>query len=159
MKNSGTFTQKWNDFLAKIKNYFAKEKPAKMQTEAVQTSPVRTVQEEDVPSKAKRILSVVWKFIFALRKVLLALPVVYCALKMAAYNRENLPVLVGIDLQSTGEFAQMISRDTAVNVPLLITFACLGLMVFSRKTIYPWLISIFTLVLPVLLYLTNGYLG
>lgn len=152
MKNSGTFTQKWNEI-------FAKKNPAKTQTEADPKPPVQTVQEEDVPSKAKLILSVVWKFIFALRKVLLALPVVYCALKMAAYNRENLPVLVGINLQSTGEFAQMISRDTAVNVPLMITFACLGLMVFSRKTIYPWLISIFTLVLPVLLYLTNGYLG
>lgn len=159
MKNSGTFTQKWNEICAKVKAFFEKKKPAKIQAEAVQKPPVQTVQENDVPSKAKRILSVVWKFIFALRKVLLALPVVYCALKMAAYNRENLPVLVGIDLQSTGEFAQMISRDTAVNVPLMITFACLGLMVFSRKTIYPWLISIFTLALPVLLYLTNGYLG
>ena len=31
--------------------------------------------------------------------------------------------------------------------------------VISRRTIYPWLISVFTLVLPIFLRLTNLYLG
>lgn len=150
MKNSGAIAEKWSLLLQKVKKDTVPQAPAQ--------EPAPQELTEQMP-KWKRVLSVVWKVLFAMRKVVLALPVVICALRLAAYNRENLPELVGINLQSTGEFAQMIARDTAVNVPLVITFACLALMVFSRKTIYPWLISVFTLVLPVLLYVTNGYLG
>ena len=53
--------------------------------------------------------------------------------------------------------AQMISRDLAVLGPLAVTGGCLLLMFCSRRTFYPWIISIFTLVLPILLYLTNVY--
>ena len=63
----------------------------------------------------------------------------------------------GIDLQTTGVYAQMISRDLAVLGPLAVTGGCLLLMFCSRRTFYPWIISIFTLVLPILLYLTNVY--
>lgn len=149
MRNSGMLKQK-------LDQLFSKKKYQERPQEAEQAQPV---QSDEEPGKGKRVVSVIWKVVFALRKVVLALPVIYFALKFAAFNRENLPVLVGINLQSNGEFAQMIARDTAVNVPLMITFGCLGLMVLSRKTIYPWLISILTLVLPALLYLTNGYLG
>lgn len=145
MKNSGAFAEKWNQLFAKKE----KSNPQNQQT----------VGEEPSGEKGKGGLKITWKVAFFLRKAVLALPVVWAALKLAAYNRENLPQMVGINLQSTGDFAQLISRDTAVNVPLLITMACLALMVFSRKTVYPWLISIFTLILPVLLWLTNGYLG
>ena len=62
-----------------------------------------------------------------------------------------------IDLQTTGVYAQMISRDLAVLGPLAVTGGCLLLMFCSRRTFYPWIISIFTLVLPILLYLTNVY--
>ena len=63
--------------------------------------------------------------LFRLRKVVLAVPVVSVALKLASYNREHLPELVGINLQSSGEFTQMISRDMAVLGPLGLTVACL----------------------------------
>jgi hypothetical protein len=65
--------------------------------------------------------------------------------------------MVGLDLQTTGEFAKVISRQTAVTMPLMLTGACLVLMCFSRKTLYPWLISVFSLVIPVLLLITNLY--
>ena len=87
----------------------------------------------------------------------MAVPVAYWALKLASYNRENLPEQVGINLQSSGEFAQMISRDMAVMGPLGLTAACLLLMFCSRKAMYPWAISIFTLVLPILLLISNLY--
>lgn len=155
MKNSGVFTQTWNQILSKF------SKKASSDQSAPQTPAAESVSapEETAGSNGKHIWSIVWRIMFALRKVVMAVPVVYCALKLAACNQENLPVLVGINLQSNGEFAQMISRETAVNVPLMITGACLVLMVFSRKTVYPWLISIFTLILPILLLVTNGYLG
>lgn len=151
MKNSGALAQKWNQFVEKLKSLIP-EKKTKIRQEIPS-------QEEEQGSKAKRILSTVWKVVFAFRRLVLAVPVIIAALRLAAYNRENLPVLVGINLQSNGEFAQMISRDTAVSVPLMITLGCLSLLLFTRKTIYPWLISIFTLAIPVLLALTNIYLG
>ena len=95
--------------------------------------------------------------LFRLRKVVLAVPVVSVALKLASYNREHLPELVGINLQSSGEFTQMISRDMAVLGPLGLTVACLLLMFCSRKAMYPWAISIITLVLPLLLLISNLY--
>lgn len=95
--------------------------------------------------------------LFRLRKVVLAVPVVSVALKLASYNREHLPELVGINLQSSGEFTQMISRDMAVLGPLGLTVACLLLMFCSRKAMYPWAISIFTLALPLLLLFSNLY--
>ncbi len=95
--------------------------------------------------------------LFRLRKVVLAVPVVYLAMKLARYNLEHLPEEVGINIQSTGEFAQMIARDAAVMGPLGLTAACLLLMFCSRKAMYPWAISVFTLVLPILILVTNLY--
>ena len=86
----------------------------------------------------------------------MAIPVIFVALRLAAYNSEHLPLLVGLDLQSTGEFARTISRQSAVTFPLMITAVCLALMCFSRKTLYPWLISVFSLAIPLLLLVTNS---
>ncbi len=101
------------------------------------------------------VLGAVWSWIFRLRKVFMALPVVYQALMLAEYNRQNLPEMVGFDIQASGEFAQMISRETAVMGPLALTLGCLVLMFCSRRTVYPWIISIFTLVLPILILVLN----
>ena len=95
--------------------------------------------------------------LFRLRKIVMAIPVVYAAVRLASYNRKYLPEQVGINLQSSGEFAQMISRDMAVMGPLGLTLACLLLMLCSRKAMYPWAISIFTLALPVLILISNLY--
>lgn len=97
----------------------------------------------------------VWDWIFRLRKIFMALPVLYYAMELAKKNMEELPEVVGFDIQSTGEFAQMISRETAVYGPLALTLIALILMFCSRRTIYPWLISVFTLVLPLLIWFLN----
>ena len=107
--------------------------------------------------KAKRILSIIGKVLFRLRKVFMAIPVVYFAMRLGAYNMEHLPTMVGLNIQSNGTYAEMISRATAVNGCLAVTYACLALMFLSRKTVYPWVISIFTLILPIFLLLTNQY--
>lgn len=103
------------------------------------------------------VINTIFLWAFRLRKFVLAAPVLYYALKLADYNREHLPELVGVNLQSTGEFAQYISRNMAVMGPLGLTIGCLILMFCSRKAMYSWAISVFTLTLPLLLLLSNAY--
>jgi len=108
-------------------------------------------------SSVNRVINMIGMIFYRLRKVVLTIPVVYYALKLAAYNGEHLPELVGLNLQSSGEFAMTISRGMAVMGPLALTLACLFLMFCSRKALYPWAISVFTLALPVLLLVSNLY--
>ena len=108
-------------------------------------------------SKINSVINTVGTWLFRLRKPVMAAPVVYYALKLAAYNSSHLPEQVGIDLQSTGEFAQTIGRELAVMGPLCLTLACLLLMFCSRKAMYAWAISIFTLTLQLLLLFSNTY--
>lgn len=127
-------------------------------------TPVNAVKQQTgfekvkaVIGKINRVMNSVGVWLFRLRKFVMAAPVVYYALKLAAYNRDHLPELVGINLQSSGEFAQYISRNMAVMGPLALTIGCLILMFCSRKAMYSWAISIFTLALPLLLLLSNAY--
>lgn len=144
MKESGGSPKKWNLFQKKEKSA---PKPAD-----------EYLTEEAKPrNKVLEVFRIIGVVFFRLRKVFLAIPVVFAALRLAAYNTDNLPLLVGLDLQTTGEFAHTISRQTAVTAPLMITGACLVLMFFSRKSTYPWLISVFSLLLPILLLITNMY--
>lgn len=110
-----------------------------------------------VIGKINSVINLIGVWLFRLRKIVMAAPVVYAALKLADYNREHLPEQVGINLQASGEFAQMISRNMAVMGPLALTLACLLLMFCSRKAMYSWAISVFTLALPLLLLLSNVY--
>ena len=96
-----------------------------------------------------------WTWVFRLRSVGLAIPVAVAAVALAVYNEATLPALVGIDLQANGEYAQMIAREIAVLGPLALTALCLLFMFCSRRVVYPWLISIFSLVLPILILITN----
>jgi len=128
---------------------------------------VQTVQKKDdrtgwqktkaVLKKISDVTDIVLTVIFRLRKVFMAIPVVYYAIKLAQYNMENLPSVVGINMQSNGIFTEMISRELAVTGPLAVTGLCLVLMFFSRKALYTWAISIFSLVLPILLFISNRY--
>lgn len=110
-------------------------------------------------SKIEEVVGVILRCIFKLRKIFMAIPVVYLAVCIAMDNMERLPEAVGLNLQSTGEFALMVTRDYAVYGPLGVTAFCLILMLFSRKTLFPWIISIFSLVLPYLIWFTNIYQG
>ena len=87
----------------------------------------------------------------------MVIPVLLAALQLAIYSRDHLPETVGFNIQASGEFAQMISRDTAVYGPLGLTCACLVLVLLSRRTIYPWIISLFTLTLPILILMLNSF--
>ena len=137
MANAGTFTEKWKGFCDSLK------------AAANTTGSVYT--------KIKSVIGVLVMVGYRLRKVVLAIPVVYYALKIAAYNGEHLPEDVGLMLLANGEFAYTVSRYLAVMGPLVLTGGCLVMMLFSRKALYPWAISIFTLILPLLLLVSNLY--
>ena len=100
---------------------------------------------------------VIWLYIKKFHKVILAIPVGIGAGCLAVYSGNNLPEYVGINLLETGEYAMIVTRELAVLGPLAVTAVCLLLMFASRRTLYPWLISIFSLVLPLLLLLTNNF--
>ena len=112
-----------------------------------------------VCGKIGDVTGLVCTWIFRLRKVFMAIPVVYFAIRIAIANMQRLPESVGLNLQSSGEFAMMVTRNYAVYGPLGVTAFCLLLMFCSRKTLFPWIISIFSLVLPYLIYFTNFYHG
>lgn len=130
MSNTPAIVEKWNAVRAKV-------------------SPVY--------QKIKAVIGFICTWLYRLRKVFMAAPVVYFAVKLAMMNMDRLPEAVGMNLQSTGEFAMTVTREYAVYGPLGVTAFCLLLMFCSRKTLFPWMISIFSLVLPYLIYLTNIY--
>ena len=85
---------------------------------------------KSVCDKVGSVIGSICSWIYKLRKLIMAAPVVY-----------------------------LVTRNYAVFGPLLVTGFCLLLMFCSRKTLFPWIISIFSLVLPYLIYLTNLYPG
>ena len=121
------------------------------------TSKFANPNEKKPENTFKKVLGSVIMFFYRTRKIIMALPVVYYAFRIAFYNSVNLPTEVGIFLQNNGNFLWMVDRGSAVVVPLAVTFGCLTLMMFSRKAMYAWAISIFSLALPLLILFSNSY--
>ena len=94
-------------------------------------------------------------YLFHFRKLLLCIPVVVASIYLARLNWTQLPDQVGLSLMANGQFAQLVEKDLAVYGPMGVTAVCLLLMLCSRRALYPWLISVFTLVLPILILVTN----
>ena len=113
-------------------------------------------------NKFIRTLRVSWSWIYRLRSLILAIPVAIAAVMLALRNASKLPELVvmGTAGSESGTLvfrSITLSRNMAVMLPLIITAACILLMFFSKKVIYPWLISLFSLVLPIALLLINSF--
>lgn len=139
MANSAGIAAKWHAFWENLGRKFA---------------PVKQVFD-----KIGKVIGIICKWIYRLRGGFLAIPVVILAFKMAMFNLDNLPELVGLNLLSSGEFGWMVGRSTAVYGPLFLTGACLVLMLGSRRPLYPWIVSLFTLALPLLILATNNFDG
>lgn len=103
------------------------------------------------------VFTLTGKWVYLLRSVLLAIPVLVCAGALAMRNMRLLPASVGINLLSSGEYQLMVTRNVAALAPLAVTAVCLLLMFCSKKVLYPWLISVFSLVLPILIWVTNVF--
>lgn len=114
-------------------------------------------QTGKVMGKIGYVLKQIGVWIIRLRKVFMAIPVVVVAMRLAFYCQKHLPEMVGIIVKADGEFYQMISKSTAVYGCLGITACCLLLMFCSRRAMYPWLISIFSLIVPIFLLISNMF--
>ena len=105
-----------------------------------------------------------YQIIYRLRGLFLAIPVLLAAMRLAAENMAKLPSTVYFDSASLDAEKNLIfesfsiSRELAVYGPLGLTIFCLLMMLISRRVVYPWVISIFTLILPVVLLFLNTFL-
>lgn len=100
-----------------------------------------------------------WKWAYRLRSLILSFPVALATVVLAVHNQVRLPDMVGLNLQASGEYAMMVGKGIAVLGPVAVTAVCLLMMFCSRKVLYPWLISLFSLALPLLIYFTNTFPG
>lgn len=128
-----------------------------MSTQSNEPKGVKKIQPEKGTNKFWQVVKMVGKWMYQLRSVLLAIPVAAMALGLAGKNMSRLPGTVGFFLQKNGEFQFLVTRSVAVMGPLAITAVCLLLMFCSRKVIFPWLISVFSLVIPWIIWITNMF--
>ena len=96
-------------------------------------------------------------YVIKLRKIFLAVPVAAAAVLLALNNLRQLPQVVGINLMSDGNFSMVLDRLPAVLAPLLVTAVCLLLMFCSKRTLTPWLVSVFSLALPLIILVINVF--
>lgn len=132
---------------------------------------VRPVWEatKNVFGSIGHVLSLLWKYIYMFRGILISAPVAAAAVLVASWSQKNLPEMVEIthvvvDKESEGALfgffvmtTEQIGRNVAVGVPLFLTAVCLVFTILSKRTLYPWLISVFTLCLPIVMYFLNTY--
>lgn len=114
--------------------------------------------------KAKEIWSVIseklgsfWNYIMKFKKLFLCIPVAIFAIILAIRNLLSLPAHVGISLNADGGFAYEMVRELAVFSPLLVTGLCLLFVFMSKRTLTPWLVSVFSLVLPLWILFINTF--
>lgn len=108
-------------------------------------------------SKVWVILKAVWKYVWMFRGFLISIPVLVIAIKEAFRNAATLPEKVGLNIQATGEFGMTVTRSAAVMTPLLLTIACILMATFTKRPLFPWLVSIFSLLLPWVIWIINNY--
>ncbi len=115
------------------------------------------LKTQEVFRKIGRVFYIIGRVLFHMRKIFLTLPVLWVAFKVYTYAKEMLPENVGVWLLETGDYQFTLDREASLMSCLAVTAACLVLMFLSRRTILPWIVSLFTLVLPIMLVLTNMY--
>lgn len=101
-----------------------------------------------------RDLKALFRWFFQLRGVALSLPVAVIAVILAVNNAASLP---GALMIGAGRNVITIGRAVLVMGPLALTALSILMTLFSKKVIYPWLISLFTLLLPLALLLTMSF--
>lgn len=105
---------------------------------------------------------IICSWVYKLRSIFLAVPVLFTAIILAIQNMTRLPETVNLYFPGENILAANlteISREVAVFGPLLVTVLCLVMMFLSRRVTFPWLISVFTLVLPPFIYFITVFPG
>lgn len=117
--------------------------------------------EVQTENKAWRVIKTICKYLYMFRGVFISIPTAIVAIMLALRNSERLPESVAVEIfrfwKVDETAAATISRTSAVMIPLAITGVCILMTILSKRTVFPWLIGVFTLVLPILIWVTNLY--
>jgi len=114
---------------------------------------------KSVCQKIGRVLRLTGIWAYRLRSVILAIPVAIAAVILALRNMSALPEQVDLSLFVYMSESLMIGREFVIFIPLALTALSLLLMFCSRRILYTWLISLFSLVLPVVIYIVGTFPG
>ena len=106
-------------------------------------------------SQIKKICEDVAQWVFHYRNIVLASIVAIAAIALAIFNSVMLPDKVGLNMLESGNFALLVDKSLAIWGSLAITAFCLLLVLISKKVLYPWLISLFSLVIPLAIWVMN----
>lgn len=107
------------------------------------------------PKKSKgENFKAVLRWAFRLRSVALSFPVAVIAVILAVNNMALLPSQLVIGF---GESVTIISKAVLVMGPLALTALSILMTLLSKRVTYPWIISIFTLLLPLALVITMSF--
>ena len=136
--------------------------PSEQNEEVIHSEPTEARTSSKQKKKSKNMFYYICQWIFKFRSLFMAIPVVCAAIILAVRNSAQLPEKISVYFPSTSADKVVIKlteldRGTAVTIPFLITLACVALMCCSRRTVYPWLISIFSLILPVFFLFMGMY--
>lgn len=114
--------------------------------------------------KLGKVFYKIGHYLYLMRSLILAAPVAAVTAVLAATNLERLPEEVEVTKMAINTKAQdalfgflelttaTVSREAAVYGPVMLTAVCLVMMIFSKRTLYPFLIALFSLCLPIVLY-------
>lgn len=142
-------------FFEKIKNWF------KSCWQKIKDSFQKATIEGQTVSEGS-MFKIICIWVYKLRSVFLAIPVAFAAIIMAIQNMTRLPETVNLYFPGenilTANLTEL-SREAAVFGPLLVTVVCLVMMFLSRRVTFPWLISLFTLILPPFIYFITVFPG
>ena len=104
--------------------------------------------------KIASFCSATGKWTYKLRAFDLAIPIVAIAVILAVSNMATLPAAIAIGLPNIVNgilvFQEvLVSKILAVFIPLLVTAFCLLMMFLSKRISFPFLVSLFSLILPI----------
>lgn len=114
-------------------------------------------------------LYTIGRYLYRMRSIILAAPIAAAAAILAFLNMGRLPETVEITKMAINTKAEdalfgflalstgQISREMAVLGPVMITAVCVVMMLLSKRTLFPFMIAIFSLCLPYALYFLSVY--
>lgn len=156
------FAAVWQKLTHKKKNSTTQEDGSPETDTTSHEKKIDKVKSKDKKKGQGNTFVFICQWIFKLRSLFMAIPVVFASIIIAIHNSTHLPEKIAVYFPTVFANDMVVKmteldRGTAVSIPLLITGACLALMCCSRRTIYPWIISIFSLVLPLFFLFVGMY--
>lgn len=105
------------------------------------------------PSGSQKLKATL-RWAFRLRSVALSVPVAVIAVILAVNNAAKLPgpLLIGAGLNVI-----TVSKSVLIMGPLALTALSILMTLISKRVTYPWIVSLFTLLLPLVLLFTMTF--